>query len=117
MRSSWLLVALVLSLATAFLQNAALADFWYWRYPWFDLPMHYLGGLAVSALLIAFLERHKPRAFMLLFALVIIGWEVFEYVFGIPREENYALDTVLDLIIGSLGALTMYIAARFSLWR
>ncbi|MCX6714112.1 MAG: hypothetical protein NTV48_03355 [Candidatus Vogelbacteria bacterium] len=30
------------------LNYLAFKNYWYWRYPWFDKPMHFLGGLALG---------------------------------------------------------------------
>jgi len=38
----------------------------------------------------------------------MVGWEVFEYVFGMVNINNYVTDTVQDFIFGSLGGLVVY---------
>ena len=117
MRLYWLLGALVLSFALASLQIWALENFLYWRFAWFDVPMHMLGGAAIATSLIAFLKERKEKELWILFALALIGWQVFEYVFGFPKEANYALDTTIDLVVGTLGGYAAYLVARRSLWR
>lgn len=113
----WLYAALVLSLLVAVLQQWAIADYLYWRYEWFDIIMHYLGGLTVGVFLVALLRKFRPRAFAILFVLVVVSLEVFEYMFGLPREANYVSDTLLDLVMDVLGGSAAYTAARYSLWR
>lgn len=117
MRLSWLLSALLLSALIAFLQNYAIAHFLYWRYPWFDVPMHLLGGVVVAVTLVAVLPRLQKLAFLAALAAVFVGWEVFEYAFGIPRESNYVFDTALDLLNDSIGASMVYLFARMTVWR
>jgi hypothetical protein len=117
MRLPWLFAALLLSAAVAALNLLAFEYFLYWRYDWYDLMMHFLGGAAIGVFLIGLSRTFRPRAYLLLFFLVAVGWEVFEYVFGIPREENYRLDTALDLLMDALGALGVYVLARVSVWR
>lgn len=117
MRFSWLFAALLLSAALALLQFWALSEFLYWKYVWFDVSMHLLGGLAIGTFVAGFLNAWKPVSFLALFGLLIIGWEVFEYFLGPPRGSNYVFDTALDLLIGSLGALVAYAIARMTLWR
>lgn len=117
MRSRWLLAAFILTLILGILQNVAVADFWYWRYPWFDVLMHYLGGLSIAAFLVALLERFRPWAFVACFAIAVVGWEVFEYIFGVMRKSNYVFDTGLDLLLDTVGAITIYLFARLSIWR
>ncbi len=117
MRLLWLLAALLFSAALCALQWWAVTDFLYWRYEWFDILMHYLGGIAIAAFVIALLVRRRMNSFVAALVVLYVGWEVFEYVFGIQREANYALDTVIDLVMDSIGSLTAYGIARISIWR
>lgn len=117
MRFSWLLSALFLSLLLTILHLFALYEYLYWRLEWFDVFMHYLGGLAIGVFLIGFFEKFRPLFFLGLFSLLMVSWEVFEYIFGIPREANYFFDTALDFLMDALGALTAYACARCTLWR
>ena len=69
----------------------ALAFFLYWKYWWFDILLHFLGGIFVGlfALYLYYYSRyiqpqhfHKRYAFFLSFATVaLIGimWEFFEF--------------------------------------
>lgn len=116
-RLYWLLAALVLAAALALLQSYALENYLYWRLWWFDIPMHILGGLAVGSFLIGFLIRFRPRLFLLGCLIIFVGWEVFEYLAGFPREANYAFDTALDLLDDTVGALVAYGIARITLWK
>ena len=117
MRSRWLLAAFILCAALAVLQLIAVAHYLYWQYAWFDVPMHLLGGIAIATFLVAILLSRRPRIFSVLFALALIAWEVFEYVFGIPREANYVFDTALDFLMGTLGGIAVYGIARTTIWR
>lgn len=117
MHRGWLGAALILALILAALQHVALDQYLFWIYPWFDVPMHYLGGVAVAAFLVALSRAFRPVLFLAVFTVLMIGWEVFEYVFGIPRESNYVFDTMLDFLMDALGAITVYVIARFTLWR
>ncbi len=113
----WLYGALVLSIIVATLQQWAMTDFLYWRYEWFDVMMHFLGGLTIGVLLVALLRKFRPFTFIILFILVAVGWEVFEYMFGVPHKANYVFDTSLDFVMDVLGATAAYVAARYSVWR
>lgn len=117
MRVFWLGAALILCAAVAALNLLAIEHFLYWRYEWFDTFMHFLGGIAIGTFLIGFLVRYRPCLFVLLFAGLVIGWEIFEYIFGLPREANYVFDTAVDLLMDTLGGLLAYILARTTLWR
>ena len=117
MRLPWLFAALVLSALLASLQWWAVSDFLYWRYVWFDIPMHYLGGVTSAVFVTAFLLHRRDYAYAALLTAIFIGWEIFEFVFGLPREANYPLDTATDLVMDTLGAVTVYLVARMTLWR
>ncbi len=117
MRLPWLLAALILSALLATLHWWALSDFLYWHYMWFDIPMHYLGGAVSAVFVFGFLLHKRVYVSVALLVLIFIGWEVFEFVFGLPVEANYPLDTAIDLVMDTLGALTVYAVARKTLWR
>lgn len=91
---------------------------WYWRLPWFDIPMHMAGGAFVACFfLYLFGERWKNfdmRAnFFVTFtfglgavAMVGIAWEFYEYLSQVFIERRFDLtcaapgglfDTLLDL--------------------
>lgn len=117
MRLIWLVIALVLATALAVLHIYALDAYLYWRYVWLDVPIHFLGGLAIGAFIVGFLPRFSPLLFVLLLASAVIGWEVFEYVVGTPKEANFVFDTSLDILTGTLGGMLAYAIARYTLWR
>jgi hypothetical protein len=117
MKKTWLLAAFILSVTIALLHQWATADFWYWRYPWFDIVMHFLGGLTIGVFLIRLFADYKPMAFLTAFVAIAIGWEIFEFAIGAPRDSTYAADTVIDLCMDVLGGTLAYFAARLTLWR
>lgn len=118
MRKYWLFGALFLSIIFLSLHLEALANFWYWKYDWFDIPMHMLGGATLGVFIVALSHRPRPLTYLFIVAFIIIGWEVMEYVTGITRNEpGYVLDTSHDLLNGTLGATLSYVIARFTIWR
>lgn len=117
MRIPWLVATLLVSSVLAILQWLAVYNYLYWRYIWFDIPMHFLGGVTTAAFLVALLMHFRPRLFVLGATFVFIGWEVFEWYFGFPKESNHVFDTSLDLLMDTLGALLVYIVARYTVWR
>ena len=117
MRLTWLIAALFLAGGLAALHAYALDTYLYWRYVWLDVPVHFLGGVTLAMLAIGLLREFRPRLFLMGMLLVIVGWEVFELFIQTTRETNFIFDTALDLLMGSLGALTAYVLARFTLWR
>jgi len=98
------------------LQFAALQFSLYYFYPWYDIMMHFLGGIFVALILLwlffysEYIERFEvSKRNIILIALlgtlvVGIGWEVFEYSIGNVPEENYMLDTSIDLFMDLIGA-------------
>jgi hypothetical protein len=113
-----LFFALILAALLLALHLHALDGFLYWYYRWLDIPMHILGGAALGAFLLAFFNvRHALAYFFLMFVLVI-GWEVFEFIGRISTgQADYWSDTLFDVGNGILGSLLPYLVARFSLWR
>ena len=92
----------------------------YELFPWFDIPMHFLGGIAVGYsyfLILQYLQRKNYLRInsiirvVFIFALVSLTamfWEFFEYFAG--HLTGFVLqgdldDTILDLIMGMLGGL------------
>jgi len=77
--------------------------------------MHFLGGLFVglSTLWFFFTSEYvqlnqRVRNVILVagvsIVLIGIGWEIFEILAGVPREDNFIIDTVVDLTMDVLGA-------------
>jgi len=88
----------------------------YWRFPWLDIPMHLLGGVAVALALLLLLQwmPRMPRRYLALFPIVmgvlVVGlvWEVFEIWAGIPLiepgfERDMLLDICMDIVGGAVG--------------
>jgi hypothetical protein len=96
---------------------------YYWTITWYDIPMHFFGGVwvALAALWVPEMplaDRLRKGMFCLfpstgsILASVIavgIAWEVYEVVFGIAdvRMAGYAFDTALDLVMDTLGGLAV----------
>lgn len=116
-RLYFLVGALAFSALLAYANYIAIAEYLYWKYVWFDVPMHFLGGMALGAFGVGLLNLYRPFLFIAFVLSLFIAWELFEYFFGIPRDANYAFDTALDFLMDALGALVIYAIARFSLWR
>ncbi len=94
----------------------ALQLFLYWKFQWFDIPMHFLGGIVVALglftlhdLKLVIKKRHLQifPIVLLVFAVAML-WEVYELLIGIPIESNYVVDTLTDLSMGLLGGLVGY---------
>lgn len=117
MRTLWLLKALVLSTLLAVFHSWALSAYLYWHYVWLDVPVHLLGGLTLGMVFIAIARKFRPISYIIFMAIVIFGWEAFEFVIGTSREANFIFDTSLDLLMGAIGGVLAYLLARLTLWR
>jgi len=112
--------ALVLSALFLFLHLEASANAWYFYFWWFDILMHFMGGLILGLLLFWIATRigHRgsDRALFLKVLVVVlviaVGWEVFEYMHDIYGKGNYVLDTTGDIIMAVIG---MYIGGKIVL--
>lgn len=97
---------------------------WYWRMRWFDMPMHFAGGvwLATTGLWLYYERKGKklPRFSKILAislaAAVGVGllWEVFEALLSLKLlgHINAMPDTLSDLLFDTLGGLTAAIWAN-----
>ena len=100
------------------LNTLALVFSLYYTWFWFDIPMHFLGGLWVALALgwlfyfSGYISKLTQRPFVLIvLGTVIVGglWEVFEFVVGARLEEGYVFDTSLDMVMDTLGALCGFV--------
>jgi len=107
---SWSLLLVVVAALHIFALEFSL----YWLYSWFDIMVHFLGGVFVglSALWFFFqsgytMTRQSIQNVILVaggsIIFIGVGWEIFEVLAGIPIEENFVLDTIIDLIMDALG--------------
>lgn len=112
-----ILLALCTIIFLAIVHLFAMEYFWYWKFPWLDLLTHFLGGMVLgfAALWIGrgyevvrgvTLSRRQEFYLILGCALGVgITWEVFEYVNGLFEVQHYVVDTSIDLVMDTLGAL------------
>jgi hypothetical protein len=111
------IVALFLALSV-FLLNLGGGYFsWYSGLWWYDMLMHFSGGLMIgtAALLFAFSLKFpifgtpdKPhyRRIILAIVLALIFWEGIEFSLStVGGDEFHALDSLSDMLLGSAGAL------------
>ena len=120
MKKNSFILIFFLVLIIAVLNSIGNSFFLYWKFWWFDIVMHFLGGLWVglSALWVYFfsgyfkdIKRNKKNIFFIsLFSVLIIGlgWEVFEYIIKVNFSDNYISDTVSDLIMDICGSVVAY---------
>lgn len=104
--------AAVLALVTA-LFIVGLMYYLQWRFWWYDLVLHGLGGIwvALAVMWLLTLVHRAPRIATVIISVIIVGalWEIFEFAIGAPREVNYQLDTTTDLLMDAVGAVAGFI--------
>ncbi len=107
-----------------FLHHLGSYYFLYWSLDWFDIVMHFLGGVSVAMIFVyAYystsigLKKHLIAKTFVFVMLIGIAWEYFEYYFKIanPTKGNYVEDTTLDLIFDALGALLVGVISNLKL--
>ena len=113
----------LLACAISVLNTIAYRYSLYWSLWWFDIGMHFLGGVLIGLLFVwimQFLFSTHARALSLTNTLIVvltvgIVWEVFEFVVGARVFEHtaYVIDTTLDLVMDLVGALGAYFLFRF----
>lgn len=78
--------------------------------------MHILGGVLLLAswyylknnkIFPNFLSSSKFYP-LILFVVIIVGWEIFKYLIAPSVQANYVTDTVLDLAAGLFGGLATF---------
>jgi hypothetical protein len=88
----------------------------YWHYVWLDVPVHFLGGFWLALAGSWMLLRGGMKADVApVFSIVVtlgVAWELFELAAGVPVEENFALDTVIDVTSDVAGGILGFIFAR-----
>ena len=99
---------------------------YYGKYPWVDMPMHFMGGVAVTyGFHVLFGEQpfakggSKLYYLLSLFALGVmmaVFWEFGEFMQDYLRGSNSQVglgNTMRDLLLGGLGAATFALALAF----
>lgn len=107
------ILAIVSAGTTGVLYWFGLQEFYFWYYPWFDIPLHIVGGLTIGLWGASLAWRRKlspQQSFLFLLLLTVaIGslWEIFEYVSGLTWDKaDFVFDTLGDLL-GDLGGTTV----------
>ncbi len=124
MHASFRLTVFLVAFATLGIVNYLATEFYlYWKYMWFDIPMHVLGGVCVALgifILPVFRIRIPQRYMRLLPVLGVVSivgilWELFEMGLGLPAfEEQYAVDTCIDLVMDLIGGCIGYGVIKYS---
>lgn len=97
----------------------ALEYYLYWTVWWYDVMLHFLGGIIIGAVLVWILARFFPQSMSLRRMLTVVvmtaltiglGWELFEYSAGMMGGGgNLIKDTIIDLCMDVLGSIAAYL--------
>lgn len=126
MKRTLLLISVILGAAIFFLNRSAMEKGWYTAIPWFDVPMHFFGGMFVLfALAGFFFPRMAPigmplggwlAALSLVLAVGLL-WEAFEYYVVFQylggSKPGTGVDFYMDLALDVLGAATALLGISF----
>jgi len=119
--------SLVISGAILILHLLALNLFLYWTVEWFDILMHFLGGLFIGIFssYVLFgsglfkIKSHAVILFIVVMASVLVvglTWELWELFAGLSSVLRDQFDTVLDLVMDTLGGLVAFYYVKKKLW-
>jgi hypothetical protein len=108
------------ALITAILHFFALKTSLYWTTEWFDIVMHFLGGLTAGLgvffviLSLGMITHHEVSKKLLFFSVItgalLIGvvWELWELFMQFTDISTDMLDTVLDIVMDTVGAICAF---------
>ena len=110
-------IFLAISSVFAAVHNFAVVTSLYWYYSWFDIVMHFWGGILVVLGVYAMCSlKHvplKPTTLIIFGTLItiLISWEIFERAAGLYNPATYIYDVSKDLIVGLVGGLVGFLVA------
>jgi hypothetical protein len=91
-----------------FLNSVAMKFHWYYSIWWFDMPMHFAGGLFIGLITLVFFPRRPILHAFLTVLFIGIFWELFEFsldTFITYNTHNY-LDTWSDIAFDLAGGFS-----------
>ena len=131
-RKPLLLEIFITSILVALLHQLALSFYLYWTTWWFDVLMHFLGGVVIGLLAVYFffvsgyvratLEiKNLTIIFLTVMAsILVVGltWELWEIFAGFSHHIEDRVDTIKDLVMDVLGAIAAFYYSKDKLkWR
>ncbi len=96
--------------------------YWYYLIWWFDIPMHFWGGVVVLFLVLyIFYSRISrfskvPFLYLILSVFIVgVGWEVFEYIVNnvIAGQAFSLFDTISDICFDVAGGCVAFLSITF----
>lgn len=113
-----------IGISVAVLHKMALSLSLYWTVIWFDVMMHYLGGALIALITLFFIYDSKffnfsdKKPVVIFFTaisttlIIGMGWELWELYMKFADVYEDRFDTGLDLIMDTLGAITVCIYSK-----
>lgn len=125
-RLSLLYTALGFALLLGLMQFLSFTFYLSWSYWWFDILMHFMGGVTggLAAYWVLFhsgiifqdpIPSKRKAVLAVLVSVMIagVGWEIMEELYGITdSNEGHVFDVVNDLIMDALGAVSAALICR-----
>ncbi len=122
MRRPLLVELFISAVVVAGLHYAALTFSLYWTTEWFDILMHFLGGavIGLGSSFVFFTSGYIPVTLqirnsslillMMIFSVLVVGlaWEVWELFAGFTEIGTDLADTILDIIMDTLGGIAAF---------
>lgn len=105
---------IILILFIGFMDTIADMFSWYWRIPWLDMPMHFLGGFWVGSVALWFFVQNNVNIKYLYIFFISIGvvlvvgsiWEIFGFnPDAVISVKDEILDTSSDVFFDILGGV------------
>lgn len=115
MINGYVVIFLLLGSIFAFVHQIAVTASLYWYYWWFDIVMHFWGGLLIGLgvhAICTFSFIHLRPTFSLLLIMLVLAtsaWEIFEWSAGLWNADTYVFDTTKDVILGFSGGLLAHL--------
>lgn len=119
---------LLVSILVSVLHFIALKFYLYWSTNWFDVLMHFLGGLVIGLIALYLIysfsisreysEKHGFITIVHILSLVLVVglmWELWELFMGFSLVLEDLSDTILDLIMDTLGGLFAFLYSRIKI--
>lgn len=109
---------LVIASMFAVVHTVAVEASLYWHYWWFDVVMHFWGGLliALGVFSLTTFRRFslKPTVWLVLgvASVIVLGWEFFEWQIGLFNPALHFPDAIYDVTLGLTGGLLGYIILK-----
>lgn len=126
-RVNWLKFLIVFSFLAFFIGGFYVIGIYldlFWLLPWYDIPMHILGGFwvlfGVFGIWASFtkLIPEKKNFFLILILgtmVISVFWEIYELASGLVKvnEEGYIFDTAKDFADDFFGAVIAFFCLKF----